>query len=157
MTLLCFNAFYSFKSTMTNTLATLSSTSFRQETLLPETTMATQTPLLKFIFFQGEGKCRTNFNLNFLLVKVCYVALINRTKSNCYRKSRFNTSKNDGFLIQSQILFPGEGEYTYFANDLRKFMIIPVGICLWLFLCCLLKIKIHVKIFKITTVSVKMY
>lgn len=49
---------------MTNTLATLSSTSFRQETLLPETTMAIRTPLLKFIFFQGEGKCRTNFNLN---------------------------------------------------------------------------------------------
>lgn len=121
---------------MTNTLATLSSTSFRQETLLPETTMAIRTPLLKFIFFQGEGKCRTNFNLNFLLVLVCYVSLINRTKSYCCRKSRCNGSKNGGFLIQSQILFPGE--YRYFANDLRNFMIIPVDV--WVILCFLLKI-----------------
>lgn len=139
---------------MTNTLATLSSTSFRQETLLPETTMAIPTPLLKFIFFQGEGKCRTNFNLNFLLLQFCYVALINRTKSYCYRKPSFNTSKNCGFLIQSQILFPGE--YTYFPNDLRKFMIIPVDICLWVFLCFLFKITIPVIIFKITTASMKM-
>lgn len=60
---------------MTNTLATLSSTSFRQGTLLPETTMAILTPLLKFIFFQGEGKCRRNFDLNFLLSWVCYLLL----------------------------------------------------------------------------------
>lgn len=110
---------------MTNTLATLSSTSFRQETLLPETTMAIRIPLLKFIFFQGEGKYRGNFNLNFLLIWVCYLSLINGTESYCYRKSKSNTRKNGGFLIESQILLAGE--CAYFANDLGDFMIIPVG------------------------------